>query len=68
MNRIEKEISVITCKVCKEQKTRYQDGMFDHKNKRWVGEDGTLFNGKCCNSCHRAKQAELQRQRTAAKK
>ena len=58
-----KETSTVICKVCKELKTRIQDGMFDHKNKRWIDENGVLYNGRVCPSCHKAKQAENQRKK-----
>lgn len=68
MSRIESETSIITCKVCKEQKTRYQDGMFDHKNKRWRDENGLMFNGRQCGECVKKIQAEYQRKKHGRKK
>lgn len=56
-----KEQNLIRCKVCGEMKLRIQDGMFDHKNKRWRDEKGGLFSGRTCPDCHRKIQAELQR-------
>lgn len=52
------ETSVIVCKICKQMKTRYQNGMFDIKSKRWVDEHGKLFNGKVCPECHKNKVKE----------
>ncbi len=55
------ETSVVVCKVCNETKTRIQDGMFDHKNKRWRSEDGLLWNGRKCGECVQKIQAEYKR-------
>lgn len=39
------------CKICKELKTRITDGKFDEKNKRYVDENGWLWNGSKCPQC-----------------
>lgn len=55
------ESNLTKCKVCQEIKMRIQDGMFDHKNKRWVGEDGTQWVGKKCPDCVREYNKQKQR-------
>jgi len=56
------EQNITECKVCKQLKIRIQDGMFNHKDKRWIGEDGTQWVGKKCPDCvreyNRIKQKE----------
>lgn len=52
------------CKDCQTLKSRIQDGMFDHQNKRWVDETGLLWSGLRCPSCHKEavrKRASLRR-------
>lgn len=49
------ETSVIQCKVCKKDKTRILRGYFVSLNKKWVDENGKLFNGKMCPDCHNEK-------------
>lgn len=40
------------CKVCKELKLRIQEGTFgDGQSKRWLGDDGKLWNGRTCPQC-----------------
>ena len=60
-NNDNKEQNMVQCKICKELKLRIQDGMYDHKNKRWIDKYSSPWNGKCCPTCHQAKQAENQR-------
>lgn len=57
------ETSVIVCKKCNQEKTRYLVGKFDSYNKKWADapEKGRLFNGKTCPSCHSAKVKENMR-------
>lgn len=57
------EKSTIMCKVCKLIKTRILVGKFDDKNKKWVNEDGKLFNGKTCPDCHKDKVRNETKQR-----
>lgn len=45
------EINKRACKVCKELKNRILDGSFDSKNKRYVDENGWLWNGSKCPQC-----------------
>lgn len=57
------EQNITKCKVCGELKLRIQDGMFNHKDKRWVGEDGTQWLGRKCPDCHRAEQARRKKEK-----
>lgn len=64
MGRKESEEQNITeCKICKEHKLRIQDGMFDHKNKRWRDESGLMWNGRTCPTCVQQIQAENYRKK-----
>jgi C4-type Zn-finger protein len=57
----QQEQNMTKCKICGELKLRIQDGMYDHKNKRWIGEDGSEWNGRKCPSCQRAHMKNHQK-------
>ena len=62
-----KNIQKKRCKICNNLKKRIFDGMFDEKNKRWKGEDGLIWNGLVCGSCHQDKmrrQMRVKREKT----
>ena len=46
------ETKVIICKVCEQPKVAILAGTFDGKNKKWVDEEGRMFNGRRCPTCH----------------
>lgn len=48
------------CHTCNELKIRTEDGYFGKsKNKRYVDENGKLWNGrKCCPDCHKKNAKE----------
>ena len=46
------------CKICNKLKYRILDGKFDDINKRWINEDGKLWNGLVCPPCHKIRMKE----------
>ena len=62
------EIDVSTCRGCEKLKVRKHDGSFDGKNKKFVDEEGKLWNGRICPACHKARvKTQLKQKRTDAK-
>lgn len=55
------EVQKKVCKVCLVLKERIYDGMFDKKNKRWIGRDGKLWSGHVCPPCQAEKVKENMR-------
>lgn len=53
---MEKDMS--TCRKCGQIKTRILEGKFDDKNKRYLDENGFLWNGRTCPDCHKANVRE----------
>lgn len=51
------------CKICGILKTRIFNGYFDTLNRRWIGEDNLLWNGRTCGECHQNKMAAHQRKK-----
>ena len=49
------ETNVRKCKSCGEDKTRTLAGKYNLKDKKWVDEDGKLWNGSTCPKCHKDK-------------
>lgn len=50
------EVNVSKCHgPCGNLKVRRQVGTFDGKNKRYIDEDGRLWNGRVCPVCHKNK-------------
>lgn len=49
------------CKLCGQIKTRYFDGKFNKKDKKWRDAGGSLWNGHVCPDCHRDRCKERQR-------
>lgn len=48
------EKSTLVCKVCKLPKVRILAGMYPNgKNKKYLGEDGLQWSGKCCGQCQK---------------
>lgn len=48
------DIETRTCKVCNETKPRIAVGSYTKKtSRRWVGLDGTQWNGLVCPDCQR---------------
>jgi hypothetical protein len=47
------------CKVCKELRTRIVDGYYpSSKNKRYIDEEGRLWNGRVAPCCHSKQVSE----------
>jgi hypothetical protein len=64
-----KEYEIVKCSHCGLEKKRIQDGRFPcAKEKKWVGEDGKLFNGLTCSECVVEKAKLRKRNNLAAKK
>lgn len=62
ITKIEREYKSILCKICNTVKLAFFDGYFgDGKSKRWIDEDGLLFNGKICPICQVHKTRENMR-------
>lgn len=55
------ERNLTICKECKEIKGRSIDGKYNHKDKRYVDDNGKLWNGTVCPQCHAKKTAERMR-------
>lgn len=60
------EMNLKQCKRCALLKIRIQDETFDGYNKRWIDENGTLWNGKVCPECHRQATREHAARKKAA--
>lgn len=59
------EKNQVICKICKELKTKIQDGTYPNgKNKKWVDTEGKLWNGRICGQC----QVEMQKEFMAVKR
>lgn len=44
------------CKICRQVKNRIQNGKYPNgKDKRWVDETGSQWNGAVCPSCQKLK-------------
>lgn len=43
------------CRVCKILKNRIQQGLYNAKDKRWVDDTGSMWNGSTCPDCHRTR-------------
>lgn len=43
------------CKNCGETKLHVLDKKYDYKNKRYIDENGSQWNGKNCPACHSKK-------------
>jgi Zn-finger protein len=46
------ESDLSTCKICSKIKLRRLVGKFDDKNKKYIDENGKLWNGRKCPLCH----------------
>ena len=55
------------CKVCKLIKLRKQDGMYDHKNKKFVDENGWSWNGRICPVCELERVRNKMREKRSKK-
>ena len=47
------EKNICTCKKCGVDKTRKFIGKFDGRNNKYVDDNGKLWNGRVCPSCHK---------------
>ena len=56
------------CKNCSELKVRTEAGKFNKKDKKWVDENGKLWNGSLCPSCVVVKNRMRWREANAIKK
>jgi ssDNA-binding Zn-finger/Zn-ribbon topoisomerase 1 len=56
-----KDRDIRTCKVCGQNKVRLLAGMFDKRNKKFVDEDGNVWNGRTCPPCNTQRIAEAMR-------
>lgn len=45
------EINKSICKICNKVKDRIEAGKFNSKDKKWVDEEGKVWNGRVCNFC-----------------
>jgi hypothetical protein len=51
------------CKKCQQMKTRTEDGKYPNsKNKRYIDDQGKLWNGKTCPDCQKNKTKENMKQ------
>jgi hypothetical protein len=50
---IKEETDLSTCRVCGKIKQRRFVGKFDDRNKKYVDENGKLWSGRICPSCHK---------------
>ena len=55
------------CKICLIKKKRTLLGTFDGINRKWADEDGSLWNGRVCGSCHRNKMKNHMKIKRAPK-
>ncbi len=47
------EVNRKKCKVCGEEKNRIAAGKFpNNRDKRWIQDDGKLWNGLTCGDCN----------------
>jgi hypothetical protein len=46
------ESDLSTCRLCEQIKLRRFVGKFDDKNKKYVDDQGKLWNGRVCPQCH----------------
>ena len=46
------EIDRVTCKKCGHKKLRIAAGKYDKRNKRYVDNHGSHWNGRLCPTCH----------------
>ncbi len=52
------ETNLRHCKICSQLKSRTENGKFGKsRNKRYVDENGKLWNGNVCPGCHDKKTA-----------
>lgn len=58
---MDQEKNTIICKVCRQLKVRISDGKFNDRDKKYRDEQGLLFNGKTCGSCHQEKMRKNKR-------
>jgi hypothetical protein len=54
---VARETSVIKCKKCLETKTRYLAGKYSKGDKKWVDEQGKMWNGHVCPPCNQIRAA-----------
>lgn len=60
------ETDLSKCKVCGKIKVRKHVGSFDGTNKKFVGDDGRLWNGRTCPTCHKNKvKKQIKEKRNA---
>jgi len=62
------EINKRKCIMCQELKTRIEAGKFNKKDKKWVDENGKLWNGSRCPACVVVKNRMRWREANAIKK
>lgn len=60
MEEQNKETNLRLCKRCNEVKRRTLSGKYpDQRDKKWVGEDGLLWNGNVCGVCNQKRSKEV---------
>lgn len=55
------EINKTICKTCGQLKDRIEAGKFNTKDRKWVDNEGKLWNGKVCGPCNSNRVKELMR-------
>jgi len=58
----QKEQNLVRCKKCNDLKFRILCGKFNNgKDKRWIDENGKLWNGKLCPECNKKRSLVTMR-------
>lgn len=61
------EANRTACKVCVQVKMKIHNENFANGDKKYVDENGELWNGRTCPQCHRQKQMLNQRKKRGFK-
>lgn len=68
-NQEQKESNLRLCKRCNEVKRRTLSGKYpDNRDKKYVGDDGLLWNGSTCGICNRKRAKEIMAARRLRQK
>jgi hypothetical protein len=55
LNEVKKDTDLKECKECKQLKKRILDKTYKDGNRRYLGEDGLMWNGRMCGACHQGR-------------
>ena len=69
LNEKASTVVYVQCKICKEEKQRYKNGMFPNgKDWRYHDHEGRQWSGLTCPSCHTTRNAKRQRKKRLLRK